>query len=112
MQEGPELGAQSHEDRASKRHRADVDEATVTAVQQSSQAMGDMRSSCAHDGTQMQHTGQTHSPVQAANDAEVRRSMSPRLTTKDGSPSAAAQIRSGATPSRVKVPMRPMTEPH
>ena len=112
MHGASELGEQSHGDRATKRQKVGVDEALAAAAERHSpQALGELHSSAAHGAIQEQNTGQSLSPVQAAMHAEVRRSISPRLTTKDGSPSTAAQIRSGATPSRVKVPMQPVSGP-
>ena len=49
------------------------------------------------------------STVQRADDSAV--SLSPRLSTKDGSPITAAHIRVGMPFSRAKVPMRQSTEP-
>jgi len=53
------------------------------------------------------------SRAQPARNTPSRKSSSPTLATKDGSPASAAPIRSTATPSRVKVPnqqsMMPLT---
>ena len=50
------------------------------------------------------------SPVPQADKAEAAVDTAPRLTSKDGSPSTAAHVRSGTASYRVKTPMRPKTD--
>ena len=106
------IGGTSGEDRQAKRQKVAVPEADLECGR--SAFNPDRTAERDHNESVGVVEGQDEKPldntVQGADDSAMR--LSPSLTTKDGSPSMAAHIRLGMPPSRVKVPMRQLTEPN
>lgn len=95
------------ESRAAKRHKSAIVETDIAVAHTSASAVPNAAHSAAHAAGEEDDISRPQSIANAA----VRSGQSPTLTTKDGSPSSAAPIRSVATPSRVKVPKQQSTMP-
>ena len=85
--------------RGAKRHKPVVPHSSTTDTQPPSGSASAAALRGVHDSIDEADTSRAH-----ARGTVSRKSPSPVLTTKDGSPSSAAPMRSIATPSRVKVP--------
>lgn len=95
------------ESRAAKRHKSAMLEADTAVAHTPPSAVPN----AAHSAADAAGEEDDISRPQSVAGAAVRSSQSPILTTKEGSPSSAAPIRSVATPSRVKVPKQQSTMP-
>ena len=93
--------------RGTKRHKPDMPHSSTIHMQPPSTSASIAALSGVHDSVDEDDT----SRAQPARGTVSRKSPSPVLTTKDGSPSSAAPMRSIATPSRVKVPKQQPTMP-
>ena len=90
--------------RRAKRHKPFVPHSSTTDTQPPSGSASTAALSGVHDSIDEDDTSRAR-----ARGTVSRKSPSPVLTTKDGSPSSAAPMRSIATPSRVKIPKQQPT---
>jgi len=87
-----------------KRHKSVVPHSSTTDTQPPSGSASIAALSGVHDSI-----GEGDTSRALARGTVSKKSPSPVLTTKDGSPSSAAPMRSIATPSRVKIPKQQPT---
>ncbi len=92
--------------RGTKRHKPAVPHSSTTDTQPPSGSASAAALSGVHDSVDEDDTSRA-----PARGTVSRKSPSPVLTTKDGSPSSAAPMRSIATPSRVKISKQQPTMP-
>ncbi len=102
MDDGP-----TDHSRAAKRHKSVVPDPGAADIRSSTSPTPNATAPATASADDMSADDMNRS--RAAREPALRKSQSPRLTTKDGSPSSAAPVRSVATPSRVKVPKQQST---
>ena len=98
-------------DRQTKRQKVAVPEADWTFGQHVSDGTAEIDHDESGGLVQRQHGKPLEGSMQGADDSALSLSTSPKLMTKDGSPSTAAHIRSSVPSAREKVPMHQLSKP-